>query len=103
MSGKKVQCTHCSNVMRSDNLKRYLHSCIVDPVVAGKKRARLEYTEEIKLGADHQPNNLKLQTLADKIINDGNDGTRTHARVQRTAADRIYQSTTESKDTGADG
>ena len=76
MPGKIVQCSSCLKTMRSDNLHRHLKSCKsfhlgttdIDHPVIGQKRSPTTFRRE------EAPKKLKIQALADAIINDSSRG-----------------------------
>ena len=85
MLGKKVQCSYCLKVMRSDNLKNHVkineRAVDIQPVgISGPKRQRstdnLSTTDRgcFDVGKPETVNQLKnpkIQTLLDEIVNDG--------------------------------
>ena len=51
MPGKKIQCTPCSKIMRSDNFHRHIQSCMDNPtsknLVEGKRRTSMNVPIDI--------------------------------------------------------
>ena len=81
MPGKKIQCSYCSKVMRSDNLKKHVkihEKAVMDSqplVITGQKRQHstevLPTTDKRNFNIDKpenvssQPKNPKIQALLD--------------------------------------
>ena len=94
MPGKKVQCSYCSKVMRSDNLKNHvkIHDKTVNVqplvtaeqslVITGSKRPMSPdiptFNDDkicpikipVDAGSEKEPKNLKIQALLEEIVND---------------------------------
>ena len=82
MPGKKVQCSYCSKVMRSDNLKKHVkihEKADIDSqplVITEQKRQRSIDNSPAAAAAkesslESRPKNSKIQLLLDEIINNG--------------------------------